>query len=156
MSGFNTSSPSPYVYDPNLNVVWKDWTSVVIDLSPYIGQNITIQFTTYDGALRTHFGYAYIACSCGSASSINEANKKENNIIVYPNPVIDIVSIDFPGYLAKNNTVLEIQSIEGKLLKSQQVSGRITEVNLNDMSSGIYLIKVKTNNGVAVKKVIKE
>lgn len=48
------------------SIRWKNWTTVGIDLSAYIGQNITIEFTTYDCAQGAHFGYAYIACSCGS------------------------------------------------------------------------------------------
>jgi len=53
-------------YDDWETVRWKDWTTVGIDLSSYIGQNITIEFTTYDCSQGGHFGYAYIACSCGS------------------------------------------------------------------------------------------
>lgn len=45
---------------------WKNWTTVGVDLSSYIGQTISIEFTTYDCAQGAHFGYAYISCSCGS------------------------------------------------------------------------------------------
>jgi len=45
-------------------VVWKDWTTVGIDLTPYIGQNISIVFTTRDCSERAHFGYAYISAYC--------------------------------------------------------------------------------------------
>jgi len=47
------------------DIRWKDWTSVDLDLSSFIGQNITIEFTTYDCAQGGHFGYAYISCYCG-------------------------------------------------------------------------------------------
>ncbi len=45
---------------------YKDWTTVGVDLSPYIGQNITIEFSTGDCALGGHYGYAYIDASCNS------------------------------------------------------------------------------------------
>ena len=45
-------------------VHYKDWTTVGIDLSPYIGQNVTIEFSTGDCALGGHFGYAYVDCYC--------------------------------------------------------------------------------------------
>jgi gliding motility-associated-like protein len=62
--GFNTSS----AYDDGETVRWKDWTTVGIDLSAYIGSTVNIEFTTYDCAIAqgAHFGYAYIACHCGS------------------------------------------------------------------------------------------
>jgi hypothetical protein len=53
---------------------WKDWTTVAVDLSPYIGQNITIEFTTYDCAQGAHFGYAYISCLCGSLEIAQECS----------------------------------------------------------------------------------
>lgn len=45
-------------------VVYKPWTNVVVDLSAYLNQNVTIRFTTYDCALGGHYGYAYIDGSC--------------------------------------------------------------------------------------------
>ena len=48
------------------NIIWKDWTTVGIDLSPYTGQTITIVFTTRDCASLMHYGYAYISAHCGS------------------------------------------------------------------------------------------
>lgn len=44
----------------------KPWTMVAIELSSYIGQSVTIEFTTADCGLGGHFGYAYIECSCSS------------------------------------------------------------------------------------------
>jgi|GEM_PF-1641045 len=38
---------------------YKDWTSVGVDLSPYMDQTVTIQFTTFDCQRGAHFGYSY-------------------------------------------------------------------------------------------------
>ncbi len=46
------------------SVVWKDWTTVGINLAPYIGQDITLEFSTGDCALGGHFGYAYLDAYC--------------------------------------------------------------------------------------------
>ncbi len=46
------------------NVVYKPWTNVSVDLTNYIGQNVTIRFTTYDCSLGGHYAYAYIDGSC--------------------------------------------------------------------------------------------
>lgn len=51
-------------------VVWKDWTTVGIDMTPYIGQTITIVFTTKDCSLNEHFGYAYISAYCSKLQII--------------------------------------------------------------------------------------
>ncbi len=46
------------------SVVYKPWTNVSVDLTNFIGQNVTIRFTTYDCSLGGHYGYAYIDGSC--------------------------------------------------------------------------------------------
>ncbi|MBE0648510.1 MAG: gliding motility-associated C-terminal domain-containing protein [Bacteroidales bacterium] len=45
-------------------VVWKDWTTVGIDLTQFIGQTISIKFTTRDCSQTGHFGYAYLSAYC--------------------------------------------------------------------------------------------
>lgn len=45
-------------------VTWLPWSTVGIDLTAYIGQNVLIEFTTRDCILTGHFGYAYIAAEC--------------------------------------------------------------------------------------------
>lgn len=47
---------------------FKDWTTVGIDLSPYIGlaSPITITFQTFDCALGAHYGYAYVDAYCST------------------------------------------------------------------------------------------
>ncbi len=46
------------------SVRYRAWTPVGIDLSAYIGQNVTIEFTTGDCDLGGHYGYAYIVGEC--------------------------------------------------------------------------------------------
>lgn len=45
-------------------VIFKNWTSVAMDLTPNIGQNVTIRFTAYDCGPSGHFAYAYIDGTC--------------------------------------------------------------------------------------------
>lgn len=49
---------------PGTNIIWKDWTTVGIDIAPYHGQQIKIRFTTTDCADGGHFGYAYFNIKC--------------------------------------------------------------------------------------------
>ena len=48
---------------------YKKWTTVTIDLTPYITQTMTIQFVTQDCTLGGHYGYAYIDAGCSSLSN---------------------------------------------------------------------------------------
>ena len=46
------------------NVLWKDWTTVGVDLAPLHGQTIHIKLTTYDCLMGDHYGYAYFVFDC--------------------------------------------------------------------------------------------
>lgn len=46
------------------DIRYRDWSTVSLDLSEYIGQEVTIRFTTVDCAKGGHFGYAYIDAEC--------------------------------------------------------------------------------------------
>lgn len=57
------------------NVRWRPWTNVGIDLSDYAGQDVRVQFLTYDCAWYGHFGYAYFTASCiNNKLSLNGCN----------------------------------------------------------------------------------
>ena len=49
---------------PGTDTEWKDWTTVGMDLTPYVGKTIRIVFTIRDCSLGGHYGYAYISAYC--------------------------------------------------------------------------------------------
>lgn len=48
------------------HVLWKDWTTVGVDLAPFSGQLVRIRLTTRDCNEGSHFGYAYFSLRCAS------------------------------------------------------------------------------------------
>lgn len=61
--GFNYVTINNYPSGP-LNVIYKNWTSVPVDLHNYIGDTIIVEFTTADCTAGEHFGYAYVDAYC--------------------------------------------------------------------------------------------
>lgn len=68
-----------FVANPNLGwntaageVLWKDWTTVGLDLSAYAGQTIYVRLTTYDCGEGSHFGYAYFTLECATKRMLAE------------------------------------------------------------------------------------
>lgn len=58
------SSNLPGFATCNGTIIYKDWTTVGLDLSAYIGQTLTIEFITADCKPGAHFGYAYVDAYC--------------------------------------------------------------------------------------------
>ncbi len=58
LAGFQTCP------NPDGDVRYRDWTTVGLNLSSYMGQTITIEFETGDCSQGGHFGYAYVDAYC--------------------------------------------------------------------------------------------
>lgn len=63
---------------------------------------------------------------------------------VYPNPANDVLNFNLNG----SATSIEILSLDGKVVASQNVTGTSASVNVAALTSGIYMYQVTTTNGV--------
>jgi gliding motility-associated-like protein len=57
----------------NRDIFYRGWSTVVLPLAAYIGECVSIEFTTGDCARGAHIGYAYIDASCGPADVVTSA-----------------------------------------------------------------------------------
>jgi len=60
----SASSIPGFQTKPGTIFKYKNWSAVTVPLLAYVGQNVTIEFTTSDCNQGGHFGYAYIQCQC--------------------------------------------------------------------------------------------
>jgi len=72
------------------SVRYKPWSLMSIDLSDHVGQQVKLQFVTYDCGWQGHYGYAYFTASCISNQLI--VNNINGNQIVVTAPE------GFPSY----------------------------------------------------------
>lgn len=67
------------------NVLWKDWTTVGVDLTPYAGQTIYVRLTTRDCNEGSHYGYAYFTLECLRRNiTTSNCGVVENNQLTAP------------------------------------------------------------------------
>jgi gliding motility-associated-like protein len=64
----SSSIPGWLTSTKDATVHYKPWTAVFVDLSPYIGTNVTLKFVVSDCNQSAHYGYAYIDASCSSSN----------------------------------------------------------------------------------------
>ncbi len=70
------------------------------------------------------------------------------NVTIYPNPVKDLVYIETDQLIMD----MSIYSMNGLLLKKLQA---VDHINISDLVNGVFLVKIKTNNGEVIQKIIK-
>ena len=91
----------------------------------------------------------------GGVSSIPE-NTKIQNINFYPNPASNNVVIEIPSNFLISKLILTIGDINGQQLIEQQLFSEKTDVNINNLPKGVYVVKVFNNENVLVKKLVKQ
>jgi hypothetical protein len=79
-----------------------------------------------------------------------------NNLLLYPNPANDNITIELTLPDTKQKNVIYVSDILGNLILQQPVQQAKTTINISDLSAGIYFIKVNTKNGIIIKKLVKE
>ena len=64
------------------DIVWKEWTTIGIDLSTpmYQGKSLTVRLTTHDCTFSAHCGYAYFTLGCTEKKLISS----EDSVFIAP------------------------------------------------------------------------
>lgn len=75
-----------------------------------------------------------------------------NSIKVFPNPVKS--TLYFSQQLTSGST-LSLFNITGKCVFSKLVNENTNSINLNQLSEGIYLLKIQSDNGEETLKIVK-
>jgi len=76
----------------------------------------------------------------------------DNSVKLYPNPARNIVTISADG----NVRSIEMYDIQGRLLETGTVNDSSTTIDLSARPSGMYFVKVYTEKGIKVEKLVRE
>ncbi|MFG6687087.1 pectinesterase family protein [Mariniflexile sp. HNIBRBA6329] len=81
----------------------------------------------------------------------------ENNLLgvkVYPNPVLNNeVFVSMPT--VSLNTTMSLFGLDGRLIMKESIKSNKTTINMSGIPSGVYLLKVDSEKGTQVSKIIK-
>ena len=84
-------------------------------------------------------------------NSVIDLSKKLDNILIYPNPATDNLTI-----VAPQKSEIEILNIEGQIIKDISATENQTAIDISDFANGVYVVEVKTEKGIEVRKFVKE
>jgi hypothetical protein len=73
----------------------------------------------------------------------------KTEIFIFPNPTTDFVTINMKGFEFENGPQsYQLYDYQGRLLKQNTINQAETQINLDDLSSSVYLLQVYANNKV--------
>jgi hypothetical protein len=129
----------------------------LVDLRNFVKDTLIFKAEISDDFSKTadstlsFFNYRGRAEDCITTSVKRDVVNSE--IQIYPNPFDDKLSIQTKG---NREYSVELTTITGRTIYRSKIDGNFHQINLSDLSNGIYLVCVKSNNLVSVSKVIKQ
>ncbi len=78
----------------------------------------------------------------------------ENGIVVYPNPVSNILTIEMLTYSSEKKYI-SIYDILGKQVLSESFSSQKHTVNVSELVKGIYVVELRIGKNLVRKKFVK-
>jgi len=89
-------------------------------------------------------------------AAIDELSK-DKNFLAYPNPMKDKVVIEFIDCVNKNLPAeIIVYNIQGQILLSKTIFNTLTEIDVSQLTKGIYAFKIFNSKGSETIRLLKE
>ncbi|MFC2102287.1 T9SS type A sorting domain-containing protein [Bacteroidota bacterium] len=87
----------------------------------------------------------------GTSVSISDEFPESNpDVLLYPNPATDVIYIQSDRKMKS----VRITSMSGQLMKTSEVNASSYQLNVTDLSNGLYLMFVETSAGTVTKRIL--
>ena len=114
--------------------------------------------TTYDFYVRALCGggdtSALSTTVTGSTSTDGIENVLNSHVKVYPNPTTGLVMIEVDNFEGK--TTIELISITGEVVTTTSIASKTGSLDITDLPSGLYTLKMINGDQVMYSKLMKE
>jgi len=140
------------------NVVWTSstlantsWTQFTATFTPTTTGTYYFGFNHFSPAQGSTVSLALDTFALTSTLSTEDFSAKK--FIVYPNPVKDLLTI---ANELQTIQAVEVYDLNGRLVKNVNNDATRLQISLGDLSSGVYLLKIQTPQGISTQKIVKE
>ncbi len=137
---------SPFAEAPMTRVSGNKFTQTISGQTLGSTINYAVKFAFAGGLSVTQ----YIAYVVGDKCIVSVDNIPTSDVVLYPNPIDNILNID----LTDNYNNITIVDVSGKILEHKKV-GKTTAFNMSQYSKGVYFIKIDNSKGIKTYKVVK-
>lgn len=145
-SEYNTNGTTALTSEKSNSMNAMEWS--VADPT-YWAYGIYVHNKIWNGSLKRPGISVYATCNDCQWVGVKEADQK--NIAVRPNPATD----NFTVTLVDNTTAsIQLYNIVGQMVYSQTTSEQAATINVADLTSGIYMLKVSQSGKTYTTKVV--
>ncbi|MFY9243851.1 MAG: BspA family leucine-rich repeat surface protein [Polaribacter sp.] len=122
---------------PGQNYYLQVWLEATPGANKSVSENRTFTLTANDS----------------SVLSVDDFNEEKASLLLYPNPTSTILNVSF----SSNQTLetIDVYNLIGKKVISENANNqKDIELNVSNLSTGIYVVKVKSGNKIISKKLV--
>jgi hypothetical protein len=131
------------------SVSFQVYSGNIINISPEATTVYTITATDESGCMNSTT-FVQSVSECLGLAKFNGAN---GNLNVYPNPTAGEINIESGDASSKT---FEVTDIAGKLVLSTSSSQETVKLNLTNLASGVYYVRITSETNMQVIRVIKQ
>lgn len=143
------------VDQPMYDGTQTEWVKEEISLSDYFEQEIKFRFQLVSDGNLVEDGFYFddfkIETIANNPASVE--NNVFNNIVVYPNPTTNRLTIRIPNLVQE--TIVTVFSINGQLLKTINTANQEIKLDLTSYATGLYFVNLKNKSATKTIKIIK-
>ena len=124
-------------------VTTSEMTEYTANLSAYTGNNVYIAFRHHNVSDMFRINLDDVSVTPGVG--IKEV---ENNVSIFPNPAHSYINVN----ATSNISNVEVYTIAGQKVADFTANGTTTVINTSNLSNGLYMMRINTENGTINKK----
>jgi hypothetical protein len=144
--------------NPNLSaniypVAWTEVLYTVSGLPTATDCKLAFRyFVTNGGPTGTNGNAIWIDALTINRPQLSSATFFKSNFALWPNPASNIVNIVFNSEIKIES--MQVTDVNGRTIK--EIKGMTSQINIGNLNSGIYFLKITTNQGTGSTKIIKQ
>ena len=129
----------------------SNWTSFNVPISAYTTADSALIFLAsfnLTGGTLPHGNSALYIDNLNFdnlITSVSEQTSENTTFSLYPNPASDIVTLNI-GNTNNADLTLNIYNVIGTLVKSEMMKQNQQQINIGDLSNGIYMVTIKSKD----------
>ncbi|MEE1111671.1 MAG: fibronectin type III domain-containing protein, partial [Bacteroidales bacterium] len=153
--GFALSTTADFTLEDN-NVQNITATLNANTFSQAVNDLVEGQTYFYRAYITNEAGTAYGAVETFTLSGLNDAIAGMLQATIYPNPAQDNATMEIIGL--DQDAKIVISDLQGRILSQEAISAGETRytINVSNMASGVYYIRIVTDKAVSTQKLIVE
>lgn len=148
---FNSNKHVTHTSAGNSKKVWNfNWTSPTTDVGAI---KFYVSAIAANGTGGTG-GDQVLTTSSSNFSVLSLKKEQQLDFALFPNPSSDNINVQLPTGV--NKATLSVFDISGRRIKEVSIVSNSRQVNITDLTTGIYVLKITADGKIGTKQFIKQ